>query len=113
MLESHRNAEVERILGRDPLLHEGQQGGVGFRREVGHRRAFGLGVVVEQIDRAARGGDESDARPFRQPAAVEGERGLQHVVERAAIDDAVALAHGEIGGIVAADRPGMGLRGRL
>ena len=113
MLEPHRNAEVERILGRDSLLHERHQGGVGLRREVGHDRAFGFGVVVEQIDGAARGSNESDAWPFRQPAAVERERGLQHVVERAAIDDAVAFAHGEIGRIVAADRPGVGLRGRL
>ncbi len=41
---------------------------------VRHHRAFGLGVVVEQIDGAARGGDEADARALRQPPAVEGER---------------------------------------
>jgi hypothetical protein len=76
---------------------------------VRHRGALELGVVVEQVDGAARGRDEADARSLRQPAAVERQRRFHHVVEVAAIVDAVALAHREIGGIVA-DRAGVRLR---
>ena len=74
---------------------------------------FGLGIVVQQIDRCSRGGDEGDARSLRQPPAVERERGFDEIVERAAIDDAIALAHGEVGGIIAGDGAGMGQRGGL
>jgi hypothetical protein len=50
---------------------------------------------------------------LRQAAAIEGEGGLHHVVEVAAVIDAVAFAHREIGGVVAADRAGVRLRGGL
>ena len=107
------DADVERIFRRDAFLHHGQERRLGRVREVGHRRAFGLGIVVQQVDGSARGGDKADARPFRQPSALERERGFDEVVERAIVDDAVALAHREIGGVVARDRAGMGLRGCL
>ena len=113
LLEPAGDAEVERVLRLDPFLHEGHQPLERLRRIVRHRGALDLRVVVEQVDGAARGGDEADARPLRQPAAVEGERHLHHVVEVAAIVDAVALAHREIGGVVAADRAGVRLRGGL
>ena len=81
-------------------------------REIGHRRIFGRGVVVKQVDRCAGRGHEAHARAFRQPACLKRERRLDEIVKRAATDDAVALAHRDIGGIVAGNRAGMGLRGR-
>ena len=112
-IERRGNADVERVFRRDAVLHHGLERGLGRVGEVRHDRAFDLGIVVKQIDGAARRGDEADARALRQPPAVEGERRFDEIVERAEIDDAVALAHGEIGGVVAGDRPGMGLRRRL
>ncbi len=112
-LHRRRNADVERVLRRDPFLHHRRQRGFGLLGVVGNDGAFGVAVVVEQVDRAARCGDEADARSFRQPAAVEGERRLHQIVERAAAHDAVTLAHGEIGGVVAGDGTGVGLRGGL
>ena len=108
-----RNADVERVLRRDAVLHHRLHRGLGSVAEIRNGRAFLLGVIVKQIDCAARGGDESDARAFRQPAAFERQRGLDHVVERAAIDDAVALAHRQIGGVIAGDGAGVRLRGGL
>ena len=113
LLEPAGDAEIERVLRLDAFLHVGHQPLERLGRIVRHRGALELRVVVEQIDGAARGGDEADARPLRQPAAVEGQRRLHHVVEVAAIVDAVALAHREIGGVVAADRAGVRLRGGL
>ncbi len=107
------NADVERIFRRDAFLHQGQERGLGRVREVGHGGAFGLGIIVKEVDRAARGGDEADARSLRQPSALERERGFDEIVERAVIDDAVTLAHGEIGGIIAGDGAGVRLRGGL
>ena len=108
MLEPHGDAEIQRILGRDAFLHEGHQRFVGRFFEVGNHRALDLGVVVEQIDRAARGGDKADARPLRQPAAGERERSFQEVVEGAAMADAVTFAHREIGRKIATDDAGVG-----
>ena len=108
MLERRGNAEIERILRHDAVLQERQQGGVGGVRELRNDRALAFRIVEQEIDGAARGGDETDPRSLGQPSALEGERGLHHVVERATIADAVALAHGEIGRIVAADDAGVG-----
>ncbi len=105
--------DVERVLRRDAVLHHGQQRRLGGVGEVGHGRAFGLRIVVQQVDRSSRRGDETDARAIRQPPAGEREGGFDEIVERAVIDDAVALAHREIAGIVARDGAGVGLRGRL
>ena len=111
-LERRWNADVERVFRRNAFLHMRHQGCVGGGTEFGHHRAFGFGIVVEQIDRAARGGDEADARALRQPAALERQRALHEIVERAAIDDAVAFAHRQIRRIVAADGAGMRARRR-
>ena len=112
-LEGRGDADIERISRRDPCLHQRQQRRLGLLGEVGNGGALGLRIVVKQIDRCSRVGHEADARPFRRPAAFERERGFDKIVERAVIDDAVTLAHGEIGGVVAGDGAGVRLRGGL
>jgi hypothetical protein len=94
-------------------LHQRQQRRLGFLGKIGNGCAFGLGVIVKEIDRCSRVGHEADARSSRQPAAFERERGFDQIVERTVIDDAVTVAHGEIGRVVAGDGAGVGLRGRL
>ena len=111
VLQRRRNAGVERVLRLDALLHVGQQRLVGGGGKFRNHRAFGFGIIVEQIDRAAGSGDKADARAFRQPPALKRQRCFQQIVERAAIDDTVALAHRQIRGVVAADGAGMRLRG--
>ncbi len=51
-LDGRGNADVERILRRDAVLHQRQQRRLGGVGEIRHRGAFGLGVVVEQVDGA-------------------------------------------------------------
>jgi len=81
MFEAHRDAEVERVFWDNAFLHERHQVLMRLLREVRHHGAFGFGVIVKQVDRAARRGDETDARSFRQTASVKGKRNLHHVVE--------------------------------
>ncbi len=106
-LQGGGNADIERIFGRNAVLHQRKQRRLGRIGEVGHGRRFHLRIVMQQVNRGARRGHEGDARAPREAAAVEGERGFDEVIERAAVDDAIALAHGEVAGVIAGDGAGM------